>query len=424
MRRPAWIAILLWFLSLLAALNTGRELLYNTFYMFTVLLVGSWLWAWSNIHGISLKRLTRGQRSQVGKIAEEQFEVRNRSRLPKLWLEIRDHSTLPGHHPSRVVSSLGGHKRHLWIRRTSCYRRGEYRLGPITLRSGDPLGIFELTRAIPQTRTIIIYPATVDVHQFQLPAGQIPGGEATRRRTHYLSTHVSTIRDYVPGDSFNRIHWRSTARTGQLMVKEFELDPTSDLWLILDLDASTHRSQPWTVPNESDRPAVLWHEASPRLELIPATIEYAVTAAASIAQRYSAEQRAVGLIAHSLHRTIIQCDRGQRQLNKILELLAVLEPTPTLAFDRLLMAEGHILDRSSTIIAITPSTDPAWIAALRELNRRGIQSTVIHIAADSFAPAPQHQKTINELWASNIPVYSIHRGDDISAALSAYARPT
>jgi len=106
-RPSTWIALLLWLFSLLLALNSGRDLLYNIFYMLSVILVGSWLWAWANVSGIHLSRLTRARRSQVGKITEEQFEISNRSRLPKLWLEIRDHSTLPGHHPSRVVSSLG-----------------------------------------------------------------------------------------------------------------------------------------------------------------------------------------------------------------------------------------------------------------------------------------------------------------------------
>ncbi len=414
----------MWLLSLLLALNSGRDLLYNIFYMLTVILVGSWFWAWANVNGIRLSRVTRARRSQVGKIAEEHFEISNRSRLPKLWLEIRDHSTLPGHYPSRVISSLGGKKKHLWVRRTRCYRRGEYRLGPITLRSGDPLGIFELTRVIPQTRPIIVYPATVDIHQFHLPAGQMPGGEATRRRTHYLSSHVSTVREYAPGDSFNRIHWRSTARTGRIMVKEFELDPTSDLWLALDLDATYHRAQPWMLPGDTERPAVLWNDTDSRLELIPATIEYAVTAAASIARRFISEKRSVGLITHTLHRTIIPCDRGQRQLQKILELLAVLDPVPSLPFDRLLSVESPFLSRSSIIIAITPSTEPSWIATLRELSRRGIQSTVVLIAADSFGPAPAHQKTVNALWASAIPVYLLRRGDDIAAALSNYATPS
>ncbi|MCP4169057.1 MAG: DUF58 domain-containing protein [Chloroflexi bacterium] len=423
MRRTTWIALLVWVISLIAALNTGRDLLYNTFYMITIVLVASWVWAWFNVNWIGLGRFTRARRSQVGKLAEEQFEVVNRSRLPKLWLEIRDHSTLPGHHPSRVVSSLGGRKKRNWIIRTPCYRRGRYQLGPLSLRSGDPLGIFELQRLLPQTSSILVYPATVDVHGFQLPEGQVPGGEATRHRTHYMTTNVATVRDYVPGDSFNRIHWRSTARTGRLIVKEFELDPTSDIWLVLDIDPAWHFAQPWTPPDDYGRPAVLWGDRAETFELIPSTIEYAVTAAASLARRYLTERRAVGLITYTDQREILQADRGERQLNKILETLAVLEPTGRLPFDRVLLAEGGYLDRSSTIIAITPSTDRNWVTSVRELGRRGVKSTAIMIAADTFGDAPPYGQTVAELWGSNIPTYLMRNGYPVSAALSQFARP-
>ncbi len=423
MRRNSLVALVVWVISLVAALSTGRDLLFNTLYLISIVLVASFAWAWLNINRVGLSRYTRARRSQVGRLAEEQFELTNRSRLPKLWLEVRDHSTLPGHYPSRVVASLGGRKKYAWYVRTPCYRRGRYLLGPLTVRSGDPLGIFELSRTLPQTNTILVYPATVDVHGFRLPEGQMPGGEAARTRTHYLTTNVSTVRDYVPGDSFNRIHWRSTARRGELIVKEFELDPTSDVWLLLDLEALWHAAMPWQAPEELDRPAVLWSERTTRFELIPATIEYAVTAAASLARRYLVERRAVGLIAYPGHREIIQPDRGERQLNKILETLAVLQPTGTLAFDRFLAAESSFLGRTSTIVAITPSTDSAWVAGMREIGRRGARGAAILVAADSFGGASRHERTLAELWANNIPTYVLRRGLAIGDALSQYARP-
>ena len=69
-----------------------------------------------------------------------------------------------------------------------------------------------------------------------MPAANLPGEGRFRRRTHYVTPNASGVRPYEFGDSFNRIHWKSTARTGELMVKIFELDPASDIWLILDLE--------------------------------------------------------------------------------------------------------------------------------------------------------------------------------------------
>ena len=82
---------------------------------------------------------------------------------------------------------------------------------------------------------MIVYPATIELPAFAQPLGQLPGGEVMRRRTHYVTTNVAGVREYAPGDSFNRIHWPLTARAGRLIVKEFELDPTADIWLFLDM---------------------------------------------------------------------------------------------------------------------------------------------------------------------------------------------
>ena len=425
MRYSTWIALFVWLLSLVAALHTGRDLFYNTFYLITLVIIGSWLWARQNIRGLEIKRRVRTPRSQVGKYVEESLEVTNLGRLPKLWVEVLDQSDLPGHHASRVVVSLKRKTPWRWTVRTPCVLRGRYRLGPVTVRSGDPLGIFETSRTIPGEHYVLVYPPTYAIPGFRLPPGRVPGGKIARIRTHYLTTNVATVRDYVPGDSFNRIHWPTTARTGRLMVKEFELDPTSDVWLLLDLDASWHVSQPWEVPDYLETPSRALHRRYRKKEppLAPATIEYAAAAAASIAQRYLLERRAVGLITYAPRRQLLQLERGHRQFSKILETLAVINPVQSISFDRVLSAEGHFLDRNTTIVAITPSTDHAWVGALREYKRRGVSVTAVQIAASTFGPVASYRPIVAELWASQIPVYVLRRGISISSSLSRMAPP-
>lgn len=418
--RRIWGILLVLLLAWAFALQTGRVLAYNLAYLVTAVIVLSYLWAWANVTWVQVARYTRGRTSQVGKLAEEQFEVSNRSRLPKLWLEVRDHSTLPGHHTSRVLNSLGGKRRQRWMVRTYCQQRGRFRLGPMTLSSGDPLGLFHMQRRLPATSTIIVYPATVDVPAFAPSAGYLPGGEAMRRRTHYITTNVSGVRDYAPGDSFSRIHWRSTARTGRLMVKEFELDPTADVWLFLDTDSSAHVAAPWVPEMERRGPAVLWKERE-RLELIPSTEEYSVTVAASLAKHFLARDRAVGLIAHSRRREVIQPDRGERQLNKILETLAVIEARGRIPIAQVVAAEGRHLSRNTTLIIITPSTAMDWVATLRDLRRRGVQGVAVLLAANTFGVAPSWKTTQAELIASGILTYLVRRGDSLAAALGRQA---
>jgi uncharacterized protein (DUF58 family) len=234
-RRTAVFVLAL--LALVGGLITGRDLWFNLAYLLGLLLIISFVWAWININGVHLSRSTRVRRTQVGKPLEERFTVRNTSFLPKLWLEVRDSSNVPGHRTSYVVNNLGSRRSYTWRTITICRERGRYQLGPILLRSSDPFGLFTMERALTPTSNVVIYPQTFEIEQFALPVGILPGGDALRRRTHYVTTNASGVRDYAPGDSFSRIHWRSTARRDRLIVKEFELDPLADIWIVPDMAA-------------------------------------------------------------------------------------------------------------------------------------------------------------------------------------------
>ncbi|MER2600712.1 MAG: DUF58 domain-containing protein [Caldilineales bacterium] len=416
----SWWFIALWLLSLAFALLGARSnssIAWSVAYLMTGLVIISFFWSWVNLKRVRLARTTRARRSQVGRLAEEQFEITNSSALPKLWLEVRDYSDLPQHDASRVLNSIGGRRKRRWIVRTYCLRRGRFRLGPVTLASSDPLGLFPRRRVLNVTSSLIVYPATLELPGFTPPSGMLPGGDAMRRRTHYITTNVSSVRDYTPGDSFNRIHWRSTARTGRLMVKEFELDPTADVWIVLDLHQAVHADSSWTPPS-ADATAALLRGQTQALPLPPSTVEYAVTAAASIARHFLLEDRAVGFIAHSAQREVIQPDRGERQLARILETLAVVSAAGRVPFARVLTSEMENLPRHQVLVAISPATDPLWVAALRDIRRRGVHDMAVLLAANTFGDAPDYQPTLADLLASNVPTHLISCGQDISDALS------
>ena len=104
--RRAWVVAVLAVASLAGALVTGRDLYFHLAYVLAGILIISGLWAWSGLRGLRLGRYTRGQRAQVGRPFEETFSLTSTTRLPKLWVVVRDHSDLPGHRASRVVHSL------------------------------------------------------------------------------------------------------------------------------------------------------------------------------------------------------------------------------------------------------------------------------------------------------------------------------
>jgi hypothetical protein len=104
-------------------------------------------------------------------------------------------------------------------------------------------------------------------------------------------------------------------------------------------------------------------------------------------------------------------------------MLAVVEPTASISFDRVLTAERHFLDRNVTVVAISAAADNAWVAALREYQNSGISVTAVLIAASTFGPTPSYRPVLAELWASQIPTYVIRRGMSLSSALSHLAPP-
>ena len=373
-------------LSFIAGLITGEDLLFTLAYLLGLVLILSFAWAWINLNGVHLSRLTRTRRTQVGRPMEERFTVRNTSFLPKLWLEVRDFSTLPEHLSSHVVNSLGSKQSYSWRATTICRQRGRYQLGPIRLRTSDPFGLFTLERDLTPTSNIVVYPMTFEIQQFALPVGVLPGGDALRRRTHYVTTNASSVRDYEPGDSFSRIHWRSTARRDRLIVKEFELDPLADIWIVPDMSEFGHvvPRKP-LVPQQPQRGDIPGWLKLDEFRLPESTEEYTVTVAASVAQFFLRRDRAVGMLAYGQSNEVVQPDRGERQFNRILETLAVLRAEGEVPIQDMLYAESHLFPRGTTVIVVTPYPREDWSLAARQMTRRGLRMVTILINPASFS---------------------------------------
>ena len=401
----------------IGALVTGRQLFYNLVYLWLTIIVIASVWTWTAINRIRIGRHTRALRAQVGRPLEERLSVRNTSPVPKLWLEVRDHSDLPGHAASLVVDSLGPNRERVWVVRTLCRERGRFQLGPLALTSGDPFGLFQVTRKVPQTTHIVVYPMTVDLPDFTLPLGPMPGGDALRRRTHYVTANASGVRDYAPGDSFNRIHWASTARRDRLIVKEFELDPLSDIWLFLDGDRTVQASLPPAEPEPGPLNA-LWPNKVERVTLPPSTEEYAVSATASLAQYFVRHDRTVGLLTYGHTRDVVQPDRGERQLTKMLETLAMFRAQSRIPLADALEMEAQQLPRWTTLILVTSSGDMQWVLGAQALKRHGLRVIAVVVDASTFGGYNAHGGTVEALWAAGIPAFRVKYGDDLVQALS------
>jgi uncharacterized protein (DUF58 family) len=274
--------------------------------------------------------------------------------------------------------------------------------------------MFPARLSIPAAHELIVYPATVDVAGYPLPVGQLSGGAVTDRKNPFVTPNVSGLREYVPGDSLNRISWTATARTGRMMVKEFDLDPTADVWLVLDLQRVWHvsaRPPPLVGSEEMGLyPVETW---------LDSTVEYAVTVAASLARRCIDQGRNAGMIASGAHHEVITPDRSNRQYLKLLESLAVVHADGEQPLAEVLLAESGRFNRQASVIVITASTDEQWVRALVELAGRRVKTAAIVVEASTFGPAEASLLIVSRLLGAGVPTHLVKYGASIGAALAA-----
>lgn len=392
---------------------TGKAYFFNVGYMLLGVIILSYIWSWFSVRWISITRKTRARRAQVGRIFEETFIVKNRSIIPKLWIEIEDQSDLPNHRASRIVPFLAIKGQHDWQAKTSCIARGEFRLGPMVLMSGDPFGLFTARRFINATSRVVIYPTVVKLAHVDLPMGMLSGGEAQRQRSHYITTNAAGVRDYVMGDSINRVHWRTTARRDQLTVKEFEIDPLVDIWMFADFARTSVIEDPMLKRSESG-----YIIPSGSSTIPPSTEEYVAVVTASLARYFIDLERVLGFIAYTPQRAIHQPERGRRQLTHILETLAVARSTKTYTLAQMLVLEAQSFSRGTTLIIVTSSADNTWITEAMLLSKRGIKVLCVLIDASTFGYAPSGEEMAAYLRLVKIPTLVVRRGDDIADALA------
>ncbi|HLQ29308.1 MAG TPA: DUF58 domain-containing protein [Ktedonobacteraceae bacterium] len=390
--RP-WQAILLMIALIFLSISSGWSVLYKLTYVLLTLFILSWLWARYSLRKLDFHRNTLSGRVQVGETFEERLMLDNTSIMPKLWVQIADGSTLPGHRAG-YVASMGGRKRAVWKARTVCRRRGRFQLGPVTATSGDPFGLFRHHIFLTSSHELLVLPQILPLTNFALFSGGLPGRGRSSQRALQTTTNATTIRDYMAGDALSRIHWRSSAHYNKLMVKEFDLDPAVDAWVFLDL-----------------------HDAVQAGEGDASTEEYGVTLAATIATYLLRQDLSVGIIVNAQHREMLSLDRGNRQVERVLELLAVVTSGPGPDLKEALALDALHFGRNTVAIVITPSTSRDWHEGLRHLQRRGVKVAVVGLDAASFDNSPPDEDTLALLEGAGIPVARIKCGESLTLAL-------
>ena len=228
-------------LALCAVLLGQRDLLRAAVFLVALPLIAVVIVARTR-YRLACSRLLDPPRIEAGRDSTVRLRLDNVSRLPSGVLLMED--ALP--------YALGGRPRFVLDRvepngvREVSYPvradvRGRYRVGPLSVRLTDPFGLVELTRSFALTDDLVVTPAVSPLPAVRLGGDWAGGGEATVRSVAVSGSDDAATREYRHGDDLRKVHWRSTARVGELMVRREEQPFQSRATLLLDSRTVAHR---------------------------------------------------------------------------------------------------------------------------------------------------------------------------------------
>ncbi len=270
-------------------------------------------------------------------------------------------------------------------------------MGPTFVVGSDPFGLFRIERRYISTQFLTVYPAP---HPMPLPAigrAVISGRPQTVRLQSAHAATIMSVREYRAGDAINRIHWRSSAKRGNLMLKEGTHEPGAHIWLVFDAQRHAHAwpgcaTIPMPIPSSDS------------------TEEYAIQLVANMADYWLAAGHAVGLCMHGAERIILKPQRTAAHRMALFDALAAVRAVGDVAVDDVLAQLDTYRDQHASVCVVTSRSEVTWIPVLQRIVGRGGDACAVLIDAASFAAS--HHISDNEfaLLSANIPHTVVVRG--------------
>jgi len=311
---------------------------------------------------LALVRTVNPQLVAAGQSARVTLSLTNEGRTPSGVLLLEDHVPyVLGTRPRFVLDCIGhGWRRHVTYQVRSDVR-GRFEIGPMSVRVTDPFGLIELGRAFHTTVPLTVTPRTVSLPHIPLGGAWTGSGDNRPRAFATGSAEDVTVREYRRGDDLRRVHWRSSARVGELMVRREEQPWQSRATLFLDNRLRAHRGQG-----------------------VASSLEAAVSAAASIAVHLSHRGFTVRLVtatgedpANAWHFRDADLNTGP-----LLEALAVVQSVHQPQLDTSWLAEGG---HGGLTVAVFGSIDAMDVPVLRRMRLHATSAMAIALDVEAWA---------------------------------------
>lgn len=358
----------------LLALIVRQPLLALLAFAVTLALGAALIWRRYGLRQLHYARSFSRTRAFPGEEVTLEITLENAKLLPLPWLEVEDEfpselefpgleldiSALPKVGIFRTIFSIRPYERVRRRYRITCTKRGRHRFGPANLSTGDIFGFASSHQEFAGTDYLVVYPRVRPVTEFGLPAKQPFGDDKPVRALTEDPMRFNGVRPYVPGDLPRRIHWRASARTGDLQSKQFEPSATPVLAIFLDVNTFEF----------------FWEGLDTDL------LELAISATASVAAHGLDERRQVGLYVNAPlhggeHAVRIPPSRHPDQLRRMLEALALLIPHTGNRIENLIGAEARRLPWGATIVVVTGNVTTGLEETLARLFRAGHAITLL-----------------------------------------------
>ena len=345
---------------------------------------------------------------EIGETAVIEVEVRNEGRMSVPWLILEDSLSrdalvqMPRHlkaeGPRLTLTRLAPGETANLKHQVTFLMRGYYQLGPLLLETGDVFGLHRRFRVATEPHFALVLPKVLPLQGDNL-ASRRPIGEI--RVVHRLfedPTRLASIRPYHPGDPLNRIHWRATARTGQIHCRVYESSRVAGATFLLDFHELSYQGN--GAAASAELAVITVASLANAVFLMGQQIGFVSNGrdaadrireegwSAGFATREDAHRRATEAQANTrLRPVIVETRKGGDQFGQILETLARLEHTDGLEFSEMLEETASEIPRDATVVAVLRQVTPAMAASLGELARRGFLVTVI-VVSIAIEPTP------------------------------------
>lgn len=351
-----------------------------------LLIVGAaWLWNRMSLDGVRYEREFSQRRLFIGEKASLAVTLTNPKPLPlgrlraedeiPASMDITDAEVVSSPNPEakslRHSTSMAWYERIRWRYDFTCNRRGYFRIGPTTLRSGDLFGFFSSERVVRGDDYVLVYPRVMPLPEIGMPAARPLGETRGGLRIFEDASRPMGLREYRSGDPLKIVDWKATARAQDIQVRTFEPSSAMTVMLAVAVDTVAHT----------------WEGYSPR------HLERIITAAASVASYADERGYSLGLFSNG---TPVLADRPMRlapsrsreQLTIVLEALASIRPLPVGTMAAQLGEHYRSFPMGATVVVALSLISETMPEALRAMRSRGYGVVVVYVGDEPPPPMP------------------------------------